>query len=64
MTTSHPLDPLTAEEISAVRGLVVASAEYDELERGGRFITIELRSPAKAALHRPDRPARTGRAAP
>ena len=50
MTTSHPLDPLTAEEISAVRGLVVASAEYDELERGGRFITIELRSPAKAAL--------------
>ena len=50
MSTSHPLDPLTPEEISTVTRTVLESSEYARLERGGRFITIELREPAKAVL--------------
>ncbi len=43
-TTSHPLDPLTADEIERVAAAVRARAEFG----AQRFITIELREPDKA----------------
>jgi primary-amine oxidase len=45
--TSHPLDPLTAEEISQASALVRTAPQFESLECGARFITIELRPPAK-----------------
>ncbi len=43
-TPSHPLDPLTADEIERVAAAVRARAEFG----AQRFITIELREPDKA----------------
>lgn len=67
---THPLDPLTATELAAVRGLIVGSPEYQALERGGRFITVETRDPDKAdliarveAIERGEAPADLGRRA-
>jgi primary-amine oxidase len=45
--TSHPLDPLTAEEIAATAAAVRAAPQFRELGRRARFITVDLREPAK-----------------
>jgi primary-amine oxidase len=44
---THPLDPLSAEEIGQVTGIVRRDREVGE---GWRFASIELREPAKADL--------------
>ena len=50
MSTTHPLDPLTPEEISFVRESILAAPEHAAMPRGARFITVETRLPEKAAL--------------
>ncbi len=52
----HPLDPLTAEEITAAAGILRASPQFP---RGAAFSTIVLREPDKDAVlgFRPDAPA-------
>jgi primary-amine oxidase len=44
---SHPLDPLTADEITRVAAVVRASTEFGALSERVRFITIDVREPAK-----------------
>jgi primary-amine oxidase len=51
---SHPLDPLSAEEIRRVAGIVRRDRGVGE---GWRFASIELKEPAKAELSRPAEPA-------
>lgn len=46
-TRVHPLDPLSLEEIAAVRGLVAGHAGFTATMR---FALVELREPAKAAV--------------
>jgi primary-amine oxidase len=48
--TRHPLDPLTAEEIDGTAALLREDARFRSLPAGARFITIELRAPAKAEV--------------
>jgi primary-amine oxidase len=48
--TSHPLDPLTAEEIAASTAAVRAAPQFGELGARVRFITVDLREPAKEAV--------------
>jgi len=47
MTSTHPLDPLTAEEIRAAAAIV--KAEQGVTERW-RFASIDLKEPPKHAL--------------
>ena len=44
------LDPLTADEISAVTSTVRAAPQFASLSGRTRFITITLREPRKAAV--------------
>jgi primary-amine oxidase len=48
--TSHPLDPLTVEEIAATTAAVRAAGQFRELGERARFITVEVREPAKEAV--------------
>ena len=48
--TSHPLDPLTAEEIAASTAAVRAARQFGELGPRARFITVDLREPTKEAV--------------
>jgi primary-amine oxidase len=50
MSTTHPLDPLTPEEIAFVRESILSAPEHAVMPRGARFITVETRLPEKAAL--------------
>ena len=47
---AHPLDPLSAAEITRVRELIVADPRFADFTRGCRYITIDLRIPAKDQL--------------
>jgi len=47
LRTSSPLDPLTADEITAAAGAVRAAEQFSSLSGRIRFITIELREPPK-----------------
>ncbi|HEY6398452.1 MAG TPA: primary-amine oxidase [Solirubrobacteraceae bacterium] len=46
----HPLDPLTAEEVAEATAAVRAADEFRSLSDRWRFITIDLREPAKEAI--------------
>jgi primary-amine oxidase len=46
--TTHPLEPLTAEEISAASAILREELELDEKSR---FVFVMLHEPPKAALH-------------
>ncbi|MEY2532293.1 MAG: primary-amine oxidase [bacterium] len=46
--TTHPLEPLTAEEISAASAILREALELDERSR---FVFVMLHEPPKAALH-------------
>src|SRR5690242_6519934 len=50
LATSHPLDPLSADEVAATTAAVRSSDRYASLPGRIRFITIELREPDKAAV--------------
>ncbi|HYX86706.1 MAG TPA: primary-amine oxidase [Gaiellales bacterium] len=47
---SHPLNPLSADEIAAAAAAVRATDRFRELSDDTRFITIELREPEKDAV--------------
>jgi primary-amine oxidase len=47
--TLHPLDPLSAEEITATTGAVRAADAFRSLSDRWRVVTIDLREPPKAA---------------
>ena len=40
MSTTHPLDPLTAEEIAFVRESILSAPEHAVMPRGARVITV------------------------
>ena len=46
-TTAHPLDPLGAGEIAQAVAIVRSAPQFADFVRGARFITVELRAPAK-----------------
>lgn len=50
ITISHPLDPLTGEEIESARAAIRAADQYRNLSDRIRFITVDLREPEKAAV--------------
>jgi primary-amine oxidase len=54
---AHPLDPLTDEEIAAIGEIVRSSDGYRAASERIRFITIELREPAKGDVLTWDRDA-------
>jgi primary-amine oxidase len=47
---SHPLDPLSADEVAATTAVIRASERYSSLPGTVRFITMELREPDKEAV--------------
>lgn len=51
MAPSHPLDPLSADEIEHTRKLVLADPRFGALASGARFITVDLEIPAKELLN-------------
>jgi primary-amine oxidase len=49
-TPFHPLDPLTPHEIERTTATIRACPDFATLGAGARFITIDLREPAKDAV--------------
>lgn len=64
LSTFHPLDPLTADEVTATTAAVRGADEFQALSDRWRFVTIDLREPGKdevlswSAHQDGDRPAR------
>jgi len=50
VTTAHPLDPLSEEELTRVVDAVRAAAEFRALTAAPRFVTADLLEPPKAAV--------------
>ncbi len=46
----HPLDPLSTDEVLRARELIVADERFQRFEGGCRYITVDLRIPAKDVL--------------
>ncbi|MDQ6605492.1 MAG: hypothetical protein M3Z06_02975, partial [Actinomycetota bacterium] len=50
LSTLHPLDPLSAEEITATTAAVRAADQFQSLSERWRVVTIDLCEPPKDAL--------------
>ena len=50
ITISHPLDPLSAAEITSAVSAVKSAERYRQLSDRVRFITVDLREPEKTAV--------------